>query len=126
MRNILVSLLAGTLFGAGLAVSGMTNPARVRGFLDLFGHWDPTLVFVMGGAVFREVNLLLVISAIMIAASAIAPSVFPRLDLNAQRDVVADDRQEGLHAEIRALEIAADQRTAILLLVVRMRAAFDL
>ncbi len=51
MRNILVSLVSGTLFGAGLAVSGMTNPLRVRGFLDLFGTWDPTLVFVMGGAV---------------------------------------------------------------------------
>lgn len=51
MRNILVSLVSGTLFGAGLAVSGMTNPLRVRGFLDLFGAWDPTLVFVMGGAV---------------------------------------------------------------------------
>jgi uncharacterized membrane protein YedE/YeeE len=51
MRNLLVSLVSGTLFGAGLAVSGMTNPMRVRGFLDLFGNWDPTLVFVMGGAV---------------------------------------------------------------------------
>jgi len=39
------------LFGAGLALSGMVDPGRVRGFLDLFGHWDPTLAFVMGGAV---------------------------------------------------------------------------
>ncbi|UYH54134.1 YeeE/YedE family protein [Qipengyuania sp. SS22] len=45
------SLIAGTLFGAGLALGGMTNPARVRGFLDIFGAWDPTLAFVMGGAV---------------------------------------------------------------------------
>jgi uncharacterized protein len=45
------ALLAGLLFGAGLAVSGMIDPARVRGFLDLFGNWDPTLAFVMGGAV---------------------------------------------------------------------------
>jgi uncharacterized protein len=44
------SLVAGLLFGAGLAVSGMIDPARVRGFLDLFGNWDPTLAFVMGGA----------------------------------------------------------------------------
>jgi len=51
MRAIVVSLLSGTLFGAGLAVSGMTDPHRVRGFLNLFGVWDPTLVFVMGGAV---------------------------------------------------------------------------
>ncbi len=46
----LVSLLAGILFGAGLTVGGMTDPARVRGFLDLFGDWDPTLAFVMGAA----------------------------------------------------------------------------
>lgn len=44
-------LASGTLFGAGLALGGMTDPARVRGFLDLFGNWDPTLAFVMGGAV---------------------------------------------------------------------------
>jgi uncharacterized protein len=46
----LIALIAGLLFGAGLAASGMINPARVRGFLDLFGDWDPTLAFVMGGA----------------------------------------------------------------------------
>lgn len=46
----LFSLIAGVLFGAGLTVGGMTDPARVRGFLDLFGDWDPTLAFVMGGA----------------------------------------------------------------------------
>lgn len=44
-------LVSGALFGAGLALGGMTDPARVRGFLDLFGDWDPTLAFVMGGAV---------------------------------------------------------------------------
>lgn len=51
LRRILPPLASGTLFGAGLAISGMTDPARVRGFLDVFGNWDPTLVFVMGGAV---------------------------------------------------------------------------
>lgn len=50
MRQITLALLAGALFGAGLAVSGMADPQRVRGFLDLFGAWDPTLAFVMGGA----------------------------------------------------------------------------
>lgn len=49
-RQILIALIAGALFGAGLAVSGMADPQRVRGFLDLFGAWDPTLAFVMGGA----------------------------------------------------------------------------
>ncbi|TCD04979.1 YeeE/YedE family protein [Erythrobacteraceae bacterium CFH 75059] len=50
-RRIVPPLVSGTLFGAGLALGGMTDPARVRGFLDLFGAWDPTLAFVMGGAV---------------------------------------------------------------------------
>jgi uncharacterized membrane protein YedE/YeeE len=50
-REVLVALLSGTIFGAGLALGGMTNPARVRGFLDPLGAWDPTLAFVMSGAV---------------------------------------------------------------------------
>ena len=43
--------IAGLLFGLGLALAGMTDPARVLGFLDIFGAWDPTLMFVLGGAV---------------------------------------------------------------------------
>ncbi|AIT80220.1 DUF6691 family protein [Novosphingobium pentaromativorans] len=50
MRH-LIGLLSGMLFGAGLAISGMMDPSRVRGFLDVAGNWDPTLAFVMGGAV---------------------------------------------------------------------------
>lgn len=49
-RQFILALLAGALFGAGLAISGMADPRRVRGFLDLFGPWDPTLAFVMAGA----------------------------------------------------------------------------
>lgn len=48
IRRVLFALVAGALFGAGLAVSGMADPQRVRGFLDVFGAWDPTLAFVMG------------------------------------------------------------------------------
>ncbi|MBW8722061.1 MAG: YeeE/YedE family protein [Polaromonas sp.] len=48
---LLSSLLAGLVFGLGLIVSGMANPAKVLGFLDLAGHWDPSLALVMGGAV---------------------------------------------------------------------------
>lgn len=51
IRRHLPPALSGMLFGAGLALGGMTNPARVRGFLDIFGAWDPTLAFVMCGAV---------------------------------------------------------------------------
>ena len=50
-RKLLPPVASGILFGMGLTVSGMTDPQRVRGFLDLFGDWDPTLAFVMGGAV---------------------------------------------------------------------------
>ena len=46
-----LSFAAGLLFGIGLIVSGMANPAKVLGFLDLFGRWDPSLGLVMGGAV---------------------------------------------------------------------------
>jgi uncharacterized membrane protein YedE/YeeE len=48
---ILTALLAGLLFGIGLIVSGMANPAKVLGFLDLAGAWDPSLACVMGAAV---------------------------------------------------------------------------
>lgn len=49
--HILTSLLAGLVFGLGLIVSGMANPAKVLGFLDLAGPWDPSLMLVMAGAV---------------------------------------------------------------------------
>ncbi len=49
IRVNLVALCAGLLFGAGLTLSGMVDPVKVLGFLDLFGDWDPTLAFVMGG-----------------------------------------------------------------------------
>ena len=49
--SALANLLAGALFGAGLVVSGMTDAARVQGWLDLLGDWDPTLAFVLGGAI---------------------------------------------------------------------------
>ncbi len=46
--KLVASLASGVVFGLGLAISGMTNTDRVQGFLDLAGHWDPTLAFVMG------------------------------------------------------------------------------
>lgn len=64
MRATFPALLTGLIFGAGLALSDMVNPARVLGFLDVAGVWDPTLVFVMSGAV---------------AASAVGYSVSRRL-----------------------------------------------
>ena len=70
--RMIVALFSGALFGLGLAVSGMTNPAKVIGFLDLAGEWDPTLAFVMGGA------LLVTIPAF-------------RLILGRQRPILAGD-----------------------------------
>ena len=70
--RMIVALFSGALFGLGLAVSGMMNPAKVIGFLDLAGEWDPTLAFVMGGA------LLVTIPAF-------------RLILGRQRPILAGD-----------------------------------
>ncbi len=49
--QIVTSLVAGLVFGLGLILSGMSDPAKVLGFLDLAGPWDPSLAFVMGGAI---------------------------------------------------------------------------
>ena len=51
MRNFLPGLVAGLVFGSGLALSDMVNPARVQGFLDVSGDWDPTLALVVGVAI---------------------------------------------------------------------------
>ncbi|MCH9682346.1 MAG: YeeE/YedE family protein [Deltaproteobacteria bacterium] len=50
-RQRLVSLLAGVVFAVGLGVGGMTDPRKVLAFLDVWGHWDPSLAFVMTGAI---------------------------------------------------------------------------
>ncbi len=49
--RILIALFVGALFGLGLLISGMTDTTKVQGWLDIFGDWDPTLAFVMGGAI---------------------------------------------------------------------------
>lgn len=51
MKPSFLVFCSGVIFGAGLAVSGMLSPAKVAGFLDLFGVWDPSLAFVMGGGI---------------------------------------------------------------------------
>ncbi|MEX0278706.1 MAG: DUF6691 family protein [Ruegeria sp.] len=50
MRGV-IAFVAGALFGTGLLISGMTDTLKVQGWLDVFGNWDPTLAFVMGGAI---------------------------------------------------------------------------
>jgi uncharacterized membrane protein YedE/YeeE len=49
--SLLINLLAGALFAVGLLIGGMGDPAKIQNFLDLTGTWDPSLIFVMGGAV---------------------------------------------------------------------------
>ena len=50
MRHM-IALISGLIFGFGLIASGMTNPTKVKGFLDLFGAWDPSVALVMAGAI---------------------------------------------------------------------------
>jgi uncharacterized membrane protein YedE/YeeE len=57
MKISTVSYLSGLIFGTGLVVGEMTRPDRVLGFLNIFGNWDPTLLFVMGGAVLTHMCL---------------------------------------------------------------------
>jgi uncharacterized membrane protein YedE/YeeE len=83
MRQILISLVSGALFGAGLAVSGMIDPARVRAFLDIGGAWDPTLAFVMGGA------LIPMAFAWAIVRRREGPLVAARFDLPATKPIDA-------------------------------------
>ena len=51
MQRVVFAAIAGGVFGAGLLVSGMTDTQKVQGWLDVFGAWDPTLAFVLGGAI---------------------------------------------------------------------------
>jgi uncharacterized protein len=62
MKDKIAVFVSGALFAVGLAVGGMTQPAKVVGFLDLFGHWDPSLAFVMGGAILAYMPLHYVIT----------------------------------------------------------------
>lgn len=64
MQKLISSGLAGAIFGLGIAISGMANPAKVLNFFDLAGSWDPSLIFVMGGALITTaIGYLLVFRA---------------------------------------------------------------
>lgn len=79
--RVLVAWLAGLLFGLGLAVSQMVNPAKVLNFLDVAGTWDPTLALVMGGA------LLVTIPAFRIVLRRPAPLLDGRFHLPSRQDI---------------------------------------
>ena len=81
MPIVLSAFVAGLIFGLGLIVSQMINPAKVQAFLDIFGNWDPSLAFVMAGAV--------TVSALGygFARSRGAPVLASELDLPARREI---------------------------------------
>jgi uncharacterized membrane protein YedE/YeeE len=83
VKQLLVAFLSGILFAVGLAVAGMTQPAKVAGFLDVAGNWDPSLAFVMIGAI--AVNAVGWLVARRRAAASIGPGLPPapsrRLDV---------------------------------------------
>ena len=81
MLKMLVNLFAGALFGLGLTISGMVNPAKIIGFLDFAGDWDPTLAFVMGGA------LLVAVPAFRLILKRPRPVLADAFDLPIKKDV---------------------------------------
>ena len=81
--RLLVALFSGVLFGLGLVVSGMVNPAKVLGFLDVAGDWDPTLAFFMGGA------LLVAVPAFRVILKRPRPVLAEEFDLPAKKDLDA-------------------------------------
>lgn len=81
--NLLVNLGLGLLFGVGLVISGMSDPARVLNFLDLAGTWDPSLAFVMGGAV------VVAFLGYRIVLKRPAPIIGARFHLPTRRDIDA-------------------------------------
>ena len=62
MRNYLIPLICGIIFSIGLVLAGMTNPAKVMGFLNIFGNWDPSLILVIGGAIIISMPTFLLIA----------------------------------------------------------------
>ena len=67
MKNVLIPLTSGIIFGIGLVIAGMTNPAKVMGFLNIFGNWDPSLIFVIAGAIIVSMPAFLLFSKKMSA-----------------------------------------------------------
>lgn len=83
MMRILFGFLAGLVFGVGLVVSGMSNPAKVLNFLDVLGPWDPSLAFVMGGAT------LTAFVGFRLAWRRGAPMLMPKFELPTKADLDA-------------------------------------
>ena len=80
--KFVLTLLIGAVFGLGIAISGMANPAKVVNFFDLAGTWDPSLVFVMGGAL-----LTTMVGYRIVFGSRSAPLYEPKFYLPTRRDI---------------------------------------
>ena len=81
MKQAIAALIAGIIFGLGLAVSQMINPAKVLGFLDVTGRWDPSLAFVMAGA------LIVTFLGFRLSRGLVSPILAPRFELPTRRDL---------------------------------------
>lgn len=81
MKQAIGALIAGIVFGLGLAVSQMVNPAKVLGFLDVAGDWDPSLVFVMAG------GLVVTFIGFRLIRGRAAPFFAPRFELPTRREL---------------------------------------
>ena len=79
--RLILAYLAGLIFGAGISVSGMINPAKVLNFFDIAGSWDPSLIFVMGGA------LLTTMLGYRLVLRRPAPMFDTRFHLPTRRDI---------------------------------------
>ncbi|MEC7962798.1 MAG: DUF6691 family protein, partial [Pseudomonadota bacterium] len=81
--RLIYAFIAGGLFGTGLFLSGMTDTSKVQGWLDIFGNWDPTLAFVMGGAILpMAIAWLLVPGRKPLAGGEFPAPAAPRLGRN--------------------------------------------
>ncbi|MGF1649159.1 MAG: DUF6691 family protein [Hyphomicrobiaceae bacterium] len=81
--HIITALLIGLVFGLGIMISGMANPAKVLNFFDIAGTWDPSLAFVMGGA------LITTFIGYRVVLARKAPLLAPKFDLPTRRDIDA-------------------------------------
>lgn len=81
MKAVVAPLVCGLLFGVGLAVSGMVNPAKVLGFFDVAGQWDPSLAFVMAGGV------AVFAIGFRLATRRAGPLFAEKFDIPARRDI---------------------------------------
>jgi uncharacterized membrane protein YedE/YeeE len=84
MNSVFAAFVSGVIFAIGLAIGGMTKPAKVAGFLDFTGNWDPSLIFVMGGAVMVHALLYRLIRHRPTPLFAAAFSVPTRKDIDAR------------------------------------------